>query len=68
MGVFVPVLLGAGAVLSGLAWIVERLARSTAGRVAESGLARGSGSLDLPPSGFLDGGNDPLALLRGPVR
>ena len=35
MGVFIPVLLGAGALLSGVAWVVERLARATAGRAAE---------------------------------
>ncbi len=66
--VFIPVLLGAGAVLSGLAWIVERLARATAGRVGEHGLARQLGDLDLPSGGLLDGGLDPLALLRAPRR
>ena len=64
--VFIPVLLGAGAVLSGLAWVVERVARATAGRAAERGLARDLGALDLPAGGLLDGGLDPLALLRGP--
>jgi hypothetical protein len=64
--VFIPVLLGAGAVLSGLAWVVERVARATAGRSAETGLARDLGALDLPQGGLLDGGLDPLALLRGP--
>ncbi|HET6954857.1 MAG TPA: hypothetical protein VFI47_31135, partial [Acidimicrobiales bacterium] len=29
MNVFVPVLMGAGVVMSGLAWVVERLARAT---------------------------------------
>jgi hypothetical protein len=66
--VFIPVLLGAGAVLSGMAWIVERVAKATAGRVAEHGLARELGELDLPSGGLLDGGLDPLALLRGPRR
>lgn len=66
--VFIPVLLGAGAVLSGLAWIVERFARATAGRAAERGLARELGNLELPAGGLLDGGLDPLALLRGPRR
>jgi hypothetical protein len=66
--VFIPVLLGAGAVLSGLAWIVERVAKATAGRAAEHGLARQLGELDLPSGGLLDGGLDPLALLRGPRR
>lgn len=68
MGVFIPVLLGAGALLSGVAWLVERFARVTAGRAAERGLAQQLASLDLPAGGLLDGGVDPLALLRGPVR
>ncbi len=68
MGVFIPVLLGAGALLSGVAWVVERLARATAGRTAEHGLARRLGGLELPPGGLLEAGADPLALLRGPVR
>ena len=66
--VFIPVLLGAGAVLSALAWVVERVARATAGRAAEAGLARRLGLLELPADGLLDGGEDPLALLRGPSR
>jgi hypothetical protein len=66
--VFIPVLLGAGAVLSGLAWVVERLARATAGRAAEQGLARRLGTLELPAGGLLASEPDPLALLRGPVR
>ena len=65
---FIPVLLGAGAVLSALAWVVERVARATAGRAAEAGLASRLGRLELPASGLLDGGDDPLALLRGPSR
>ena len=68
MSGFIPVLLGAGALLSGIAWVVERLARATAGRAAEQGLANRLGALELPSGGFLDGGADPLALLRGPVR
>ena len=39
MSVFVPVLLGAGVVLSGVAWVVERLARVTARPAMERGLA-----------------------------
>jgi hypothetical protein len=65
--VFIPVLLGAGALMSGVAWVIERLARATAGRAAERGLASQLGALELPPGGLLDGGPDPLALLRGPV-
>jgi hypothetical protein len=62
------VLLGAGALLSGVAWVVERLARATAGRSAEQGLARRLGALDLPAGGLLEPVADPLALLRGPIR
>ena len=53
MNVFVPVLLGAGVVLSGLAWFVDRIARLTAGRGMERGLARGLGGLQPPPGGLL---------------
>ena len=44
MSVFVPVLLGAGVVLSGVAWLVERVARVTARPSLERGL-----SLQLAP-------------------
>ncbi len=62
LSVFVPVLLGAGVVLSGVAWLVERLARLTAGSALERGL-----TLQLAPFALPDG-----ALWRGaestPVR
>lgn len=51
LGVFVPILLGAGVVLSALAWAVERLARATAGPILERGLA-----LRLAPLAFPEGG------------
>ena len=51
--VFVPVLLGAGVVLSGLAWLVDRIARLTAVPTMERGLARRLGRLQLPPGGLL---------------
>ena len=44
LSVFVPVLLGAGVVLSGVAWVVERVARLTARPAMERGL-----SLQLAP-------------------
>ena len=67
-GVFVPVLLGAGVVLSAVAWVVERIARATVSPVAERALARRLGSLELPQHGLLGStAPDPLALLRGPV-
>jgi len=67
-GVFVPVLMGAGVVLSAIAWVVERIARATVGPVAERSLSRRLGPLELPPHGLLQRADvDPLALLRGPV-
>lgn len=66
MNVFVPVLMGAGVLLSALAWVVERIARVTAGPAAERGLATRLGALDLPARGFLYAGQDPLDLLHGP--
>ncbi len=67
-GVFVPVLMGAGVVLSAIAWVVERIARATVGPVAERNLSRRLGPLELPPHGLLHRAEvDPLALLRGPV-
>jgi hypothetical protein len=59
--VFVPVLLGAGVILSGVAWLVERLARATAGRGMERGLALELDAL-APPETLLASDTDPLAL------
>jgi uncharacterized coiled-coil protein SlyX len=67
-GVFVPVLIGMGVVASGLAWLVERLARATAGPVMERGLAARLGALAWPDGGLVpDEAEDPLAILHGPV-
>jgi hypothetical protein len=55
MNVFVPVLLGAGVVMSGLAWVVDRVARLTAVPSMERGLVRKLGSLQPPPDGLLGG-------------
>lgn len=46
--VFVPVLLGAGVVLSALAWLVERLASGTAGPSVDRSLAKALGAFTLP--------------------
>jgi hypothetical protein len=67
MNVFVPVLMGAGVLMSGLAWVVERLAKATVRPVAEKGLAAQLGGLALPAAGFLGGYDEPVDLLRGPV-
>lgn len=62
LSVFVPVLLGAGVLLSGVAWVVERIAHLSAGPVAESRLVRRLDTLALPPGGFLDDATrDPFA-------
>ncbi len=68
MGVFVPVLIGMGVVASGLAWLVERLARATAGPVLERGLAARLGPLAWPAGGLVpEAEDDPLDLLDHPV-
>jgi hypothetical protein len=51
--VFIPVLLGAGAVLSALAWVVDRVARATAGPVLDKRLARRLSALHPLPGGLL---------------
>lgn len=68
VGVFVPVLLGAGVVLSGAAWVVERLAQIMGGPKLEQDLAGRLERLAPPPRGFLATDDDPLALLRRPGR
>jgi hypothetical protein len=53
--VFVPVLLGAGFILSGLAWLVDRVARATAGPAVEHNLASALTRLQPPAGGLLGG-------------
>jgi hypothetical protein len=53
--VFVPVLLGAGFILSGLAWLVDRVARATAGPAVENNLASALTRLQPPAGGLLGG-------------
>lgn len=65
-GVFVPILMGAGLVVSGLAWLVEWLGRNTASRLSDDQLARGLAGLAPPPGGFLDDSHDVLRDLRAP--
>jgi hypothetical protein len=50
VGVFVPLLMGAGVLMSGLAWLVERMSSRTTGRIADRRLARRITRL-LPPAG-----------------
>lgn len=61
MPVFVPLLLGAGVVLSGAAWLVERVARVTARPALERGLAARLAPLGLP-AGTLSGAPAPAAV------
>jgi hypothetical protein len=64
--VFVPVLMGAGFVVSGIAWVVERFAHATARPALERGLAWRLAPLSLPPGGFVGGGAGVVA--RRPSR
>jgi hypothetical protein len=65
-GVFVPILLGAGVLLSALAWLVEQLARMTQRSGTKDGLARELAALAPPAGGFLGGDHDPLDVLQRP--
>ncbi len=65
--VFVPILMGAGLILSGLAWVVERIGRATAGATADSSVSAHLARLGPPAGGFLDDGADPLRGLRAPA-
>lgn len=67
VGVFVPILMGAGLLMSGLAWVVERLGRATAGRAVDYRMAAKLSRLAPPAGGFLDDSSDPLRDLRGPA-
>lgn len=49
-GVFIPVLLGAGVLLSGLGWVAEKVASHTAVPVAERRLAKRLAGISLPAS------------------
>jgi hypothetical protein len=66
--VFVPVLIGMGVVASGLAWLVERLARATAGPALEKGLAARLSALSWPAGGLVPPAeDDSVAVLEGPL-
>jgi hypothetical protein len=67
MNVFVPVLLGAGIAASGIAWLVERLARMTGRSNTSASLSADLAELAPPTGGFL-GGGDPIDLLQRPRR
>jgi len=65
--VFVPILMGAGLILSGLAWVVERIGRATAGVTADASVSARLARLGPPVGGFLDDSGDPLRGLRAPA-
>jgi hypothetical protein len=64
--VFIPILLGAGVLISGLAWLVERIARFTQRGNTTDGLARQLAALAPPAAGFLGADDDALDLLQRP--
>ena len=65
VGVFVPVLLGVGVIVSALAWVVERLARISSRPGDTTALSQDLAALAPPAGGFL-AGDDPIDLLRRP--
>lgn len=65
-GVFLPILLGAGVLASGVAWIIEAVARATAGPVLERRLAARLTALSLPAGGLLGPAPAPAAV-RAPA-
>lgn len=67
LSVFVPLLLGAGVVLSALAWVVERVARLTARPTLERGLALRLQPLTVPAGALLGGYEFDVGDLRPPA-
>jgi hypothetical protein len=69
--VFIPVLMGAGVILSALAWVVEKVARATAGRARDDKLAHRLLPISLPAEPIAGdddiGGGAGLALLMRPT-
>lgn len=65
-GVFVPILMGVGVVASALAWVVERLARATAGPAMERGLASRLDVMAWPDTPLMAADSDARSLLSGP--
>ncbi|MDQ4098498.1 MAG: hypothetical protein M3144_11610, partial [Actinomycetota bacterium] len=68
LGVFVPVLMGMGVVVSAAAWLVERLSRATAQPVLERRLASRLAPLSWPAGSLVPHGDEPAAILSRPVR
>jgi hypothetical protein len=68
VGVFVPVLLGAGAILSAVAYVVERVAEATALPVFDRRIAARLSALGLPPDGAAAEGPSPGMRLSTALR
>lgn len=64
LSVFVPILLGAGVVLSGLAWLVEKVARATAGPSLERGLAVDLAPFTVPSGALRAGVRSPITVVK----
>jgi hypothetical protein len=67
LGVFVPVLLGAGVLLSLLAWVVERLARFAAAPLTGDDAVGHFRDLQGPPGGLVPPAGGPATALVTPV-
>lgn len=67
MGVFVPLLMGAGVVLSAVAFVIERLAGAAA-RIGSPHRAARPAALGVPAGGFLAAGEPAQPLLPRPPR
>ena len=66
LNVFVTFLVGGGIVLSGVAWLLDRIASSTATPVAEGRLARRLESIRYPQGGLLLDQRSVITRLRDP--
>jgi hypothetical protein len=64
LSVFLPFLLGVGALASGLAWIVEQLARRATAPVLERRLAQRLAPIAMPAGGLLSPAPVPMAQSR----
>jgi hypothetical protein len=64
LNVFVPVLMGAGLVVSALAWLVEKVSRATAQPALERRLAMKMAPLAMPAGGLM-GRPSPGVVVRG---
>ena len=67
MNVFIPVLLGAGVIASGLAWLVERIARLTSRSGTHHLAEQGPRRRWLRPRAASSAASDPIDLLQRPV-